>query len=138
MGRRPRLSVFGTVGVIVALALGALILLSPHSEAGPVVDVDVDATSPDAVSGSLVVGVVSADGVLEPPETPAGWTIEHPEPGRYLLTVLEPGVVVDVVSWDVVADVVVVPGSGGVTELRFDHAGEGVDTRFIVAARAAG
>ena len=60
-----------------------------------------------------------------------GWTVEHPDPGLYVVTA--PGQV-EVESWDAAADVQVVPLAHGRTEVRFDVGDVPVDTAFTFLA----
>ena len=61
-----------------------------------------------------------------------GWSVEHTEPGLYVVTA--PGRV-EVQSWDAVADVQVVPLAGDRAEVRFDVGELPVDTAFTFTAK---
>lgn len=128
--RRPRLSVFGTVGVVVALLLVAVLWSSQRSGATTVRGTD--ATLAEPALAPAVEGAVQADGAPEYP--PDGWSVERPETGRYLVTVPAGVANLDVISWDPVANVSVKPLTETVTELRFVRGLEPIDARFTFIA----
>lgn len=87
-------------------------------------------SSSSAASGSpgVVGGAVSATGAGV---VPAGWTIDHPVPGYYVLRAPVPSPDLDVSTWDAAgAELAISPVGGGAVEIRFVRDGQPVDSRF--------
>jgi hypothetical protein len=86
-------------------------------------------TGAAATPGKLVPasGVVGADGKGA---VPAGWTVEHPSPGYYVLAGPGHAADLDVDTWDGDAQLAINPEGDGDVAVTFTRDGRGVDTRF--------
>jgi hypothetical protein len=89
----------------------------------------ISSASSDVPGVRVVAGGVGADGAA--PGLPEGWAFEHPRPGIYRLVGSSGKLVrLDVVRWDAVADVIILPVGSNATEVRFTAEGRPVDTPF--------
>ena len=116
MGRGAARLLVGSL--VLAAAFAAWAVLGPAS------------SSAEGARSSVVTGAVAEDGSGV---VPAGWVVEHPVPGFYV--VRAPASVsndLDVATWDAPADVSVTPVGAGAVEIRFTAAdgGQPVDARF--------
>jgi hypothetical protein len=86
------------------------------------------------VRPTVVHGEVGPDGQSSQPDA---WRVAHRSTGIYRIHLPGDRVRLDVVSWDAVADVTIVPLGHGTNEVRFSLDAQAVDTAFAFVAIAA-
>jgi hypothetical protein len=80
-----------------------------------------------------VLAGVTADGAAT--GLPPGWTVEHPHPGVYRIVGRDGELAhLDVVRWDAIADVTILPQGRTVREVHFTAGAVPVDTAFSLDA----
>ena len=118
-GRRRRAAV--VLLLAAALATGSVVV-------GAAAQSDEHVAAADA---GVVRGAVSARG--NPVGVPAGWSVAHPSPGRYVLR-FEDNVRLSLGSWDAAASVTARPTEAATWVIDFAVGAEPADTAFTFTA----